>query len=102
MVILVLQVQADGEDEPTVLEISPRHVLSWEKTHPRRAASLLSGEAVRFEYLYEVAWVALGEPGDFSDFCAKTDVAHGTKKQGPDAAGADPTNVAPSTESSQS
>lgn len=102
MTVLVLQAQADGDAEAAALEITPRNVLSWEKTFPRRSMALLSDGSTKVEYLYEIAWIALGKPGDdFGDFCAKTDVAYGPAKK---AASADvvPTNVAASTEPSPS
>lgn len=68
-----LLVDRDGQDEQ-VLEVSPRQVLAWEKTFRNRSAVQLDGDAQKLEYLYEVAWVALGKPGKLDEFQDSTDV----------------------------
>jgi hypothetical protein len=96
-----LDVWADGAEEPTLLEVKPRDVLAWEKDYPRRSAQLLSDDAWKLEYLYEVAFVSLGKPGDdLAKWSASTDVlwhqdeAKTTPEQESDA---DPTSVEAST-----
>lgn len=101
MTVLTIAVQADGADEPTILRIKPRQVLAWEKSNSRRSAMQLNDDAVKFEYLYEIAWLVMGKPGEFDQFCATTDVtfapASATAAQKDESP--DPTNVAATTES---
>lgn len=100
-VALRLDVWPDGAEKPTVLEVKPRDVLAWERNNRGRSAVQLGDEAWKLEYLYEVAWQALGQPGgDFAKFCATTDVTwtQGASSDQEDEA-ADPTSVAASTES---
>lgn len=99
MVLVTLAVQADGEDEPTILEISPRIVLQWEKANSNRSSIQLSNDAVRTTYLYEVAWQAMGKPGEFDKFCETTDVAFASDNAAEEEDGSDPTQPAAPTES---
>jgi hypothetical protein len=90
MVVMTLAVQADGAAESTVLEIKPRTILQWEKDNPSRSAVQLGDDAWKIQYLYEIAWLTLGKQGEFSTFCATTDVAFangtptGTEEAEPD------------------
>jgi hypothetical protein len=89
--MLRLFVQRDGEDGQ-VLDVSPRQVLQWEKAFPNRSMTRLDNEAVRLEYLYELAWVVLDKPGELAAFQDSTDVAFVVEeKKGGTAGEADPT-----------
>jgi hypothetical protein len=92
---MTLDVQTDGQDAK-VLEIKPRTVVQWEKTNRGRSAAQLTGDTM-LTYLYELAWLALGSPGDFAGFCATTDVTY-AQNEG-EATGPDPTPPVQSTDS---
>jgi hypothetical protein len=103
MAMITLAVQSDGAEESTLVPVTPRVILQWEKSYANRSGTQLSNDAVRFEYLYEVAWIALGKPGDdYAKFCDTTDVAF-YKEQGgagtPQESEPDPTPAEASTES---
>lgn len=75
IVVRHLDVQRDGSDEVETLAIAPRTVMAWEKERSNRSAVQLEGNALRVQYFYELAWIALDKPGgDFDKFCATTDV----------------------------
>jgi hypothetical protein len=100
---MTLAVQADGEDEPTIVEVPPRTLYQWEKANRGRSASQLAGNAWKLEYLYEIAWLAKGKPGEFAAFCATTDVGFAQVESTSDEdedSGADPTPSGQSTEPS--
>lgn len=104
MVVMTLAVQADSASEPTIVPVPPRTVLLWEKTNRGRSAALLTDDAMKLEYLYEIAWLAQGKPGDdFATYCEKTDVAYAGEISKPaEDDGPDPTRVAAFTEPSSS
>jgi hypothetical protein len=81
MALISLAVQAENATEPTRVDITPRLILMWEKAHRNRSGSQLDNSAVRFEYLYEIAWLALDKPGgDFDAWCKTTDVCFASDK----------------------
>lgn len=74
---MTLDVYQGDATEPEVVEIRPRAILAWERAYPGRAASMLTDEREKLTYLYEVAWLVLGRPGDdFAVFSTNTDVMY--------------------------
>jgi hypothetical protein len=93
--LLEIEVERDGQDTVRV-PVKMRTVLAWEKAFRGRAMALLSAEAMKAEYVYELAWLASDKPGTFDEFCASTDVTP-VADEPQDGGAADPTNPGPST-----
>lgn len=88
--LVEIEVERDGQDVQRV-EVKMRTVLLWEKRFKGRAMVLLGEASLKAEYLYELAWLMLGEPVPLDEFCATTDVTPVSDEEADDEA--DPTQT---------
>lgn len=107
-VMLWLEVHTHEADEPQTVAVSMQTTLRWERQFHRSGPVQLKADVISLEYMYELAWLELGAPGEFDEWCQSHDVWYrttadeGSVDAEDTAETVDPTPAAPSTGSSSS